>query len=288
MNKTLILISLMLLAVGCTPTPVPDPSPTNPPRMKVSRSKQHAQAAMMSTVAAAAEAPMGMRVDIYQLQVPYGTVSRNEKFWKRIDEQCVDVGTYDLLYKNGVRAGQASIEEWEYFRQVMQEYPAVTNSNSLVAAENKPVELAVRKEVASQEIFYFDKTNLLQGKSYDACENLITLTFQHAPRKPQTMRVVVCPVVRSKIKRLEYSPLNNEIPVEYTAPERLYNVNLRTDVAVDHFLVVAPSPESTWPTSIGNKFFVTDGVAEQMENVLLVVPKSIRIEQTPLTAGVVK
>jgi len=75
------------------------------------------------------------------LQVPYGTVSRNEQFWKRVDEQCVDVGTYDLLFKNGVRVGQAPISEWDYFRQVMEAHPAVTKANTLVGVEGKPIEL---------------------------------------------------------------------------------------------------------------------------------------------------
>src|SRR6476660_3215963 len=41
--------------------------------------------------------PTSVHVDLYQLSVPYGTVSRNEKFWKRIDENCVDPTTYDTL-----------------------------------------------------------------------------------------------------------------------------------------------------------------------------------------------
>ena len=38
-----------------------------------------------------------MRLDVYVLTVPYGTISRNEEFWRRVYEQAVDVGTYDLL-----------------------------------------------------------------------------------------------------------------------------------------------------------------------------------------------
>ena len=117
------------------------------------------------------------------------------------------------------------------------------------------------------------------GKSFDGSDNLLTVTFQQAPRKPQTMRIAVCPVVRSKIKRLEFSPLNKAQEITYTAPERLYDLNLKTDVPADSFLIVAPSDEATEATSIGNNFFITEGAAERMENVLLIVPRSIRIEQ---------
>jgi hypothetical protein len=215
------------------------------------------------------------------LQVPAGTVSRNEKFWKRVDEQCLDPVTYDLLYKNGVRVGEAPIAEWDYFRQLIADHPAVATASDLVAAESKPVEFTVRKDIVGQTIFYYDRANQLVGKSFDASENLITIAFQQAPRKPQTMRVVLCPVVRSKYKRLEFSPLNREMEITYTAPERLYDLNLKADVPVDNFLIVAPSSDASLPTSIGNSFFTLDGPAERLENVLLIVPKSIRIEQVP-------
>ena len=245
---------------------------------------QKGQASLVSTVASAAEMPNALRVDLYQLQVPQGTVSRNEKFWKRVDEHSLDPETYELLFKNGVRVGQAPIAEWDYFRAVMEQYPAITKGTSMVAAENKPIELSMCRDIPGQEIFYFNSSDELEGRSFDACENIIAVTFQQAPRQANTMRVAMCPTVRCVHKRLELSPLNNEVEVSYTAPERLYDLNLRTDVPLDNFLIVAPSAEaSRRRTSIGNHFFITQGTAERMENVLLIVPRPIRIieEATP-------
>src|SRR5690348_9537112 len=45
--------------------------------------------------------PLKVYMDVYQLSVPLGSVSRNEDFWKRLDENVIDVGTRDLLLKNG-------------------------------------------------------------------------------------------------------------------------------------------------------------------------------------------
>jgi hypothetical protein len=102
--------------------------------------------------------------------------------------------------------------------------------------------------------------------------------MQSAPRKADTLRLALCPVVRGTRKRLEYSAMNNELgDVTYSHPERLYDVNLRVDVPVDRFLIIAPSGQATWPTSIGNSFFITEGAAEKMETVLLIVPKPIRL-----------
>jgi hypothetical protein len=274
---------LLTSATGCQPpppTPIP-PGPTDTPKMRAAKARQRGQVAISSSVAHAAELPQGMRVEIYQLQVPFGTISKNAEFWKHIDENAVDVGTYELLLKNGVRVGQAPVAEWQYFRDIMSKYPAITQQASLVAAEAKPVELPVRKQIVSQDLFYFDAKNRMQGQSFDACENIINLSFQQTPRRTDAMRVTLCPVVRAQQKRLEWSPLNNELEITYTAPQRFYDLNLRTDVPIDSFLIVAPSSEATWPTSIGNNFLVTPGDADRMETVLLVIPAAIRIELAP-------
>jgi hypothetical protein len=291
--QTIILAALGLSSLSlsaCQPPgmpPSPAPSPADPPKMSAnfsssSSSALHtAQEAGSSAAAYTAEIGSGLRVDIYQLQVPLGTISRNTEFWKHVDEHSVDPGTYDVLLKNGVRVGQAPVGEWDYFREIMSRYPALTKQTSLVAAESKPVELKVVKEQPFQDLWYFDSAGRLQGQSFDAAENLIALSFQQAPRKSNTMRVTMCPLVRSKQKRLEYSPLNNEMEVTYTHPQRLYNLNLRTDVSAERFLIVAPSGESTWRSSVGNNFFVIEGDTERMENVLLIIPAPIKLERVP-------
>jgi hypothetical protein len=262
---------------ACQPPPqVPNAPPPNPnprmdkPKMLVQRGP--AQPAALS------DAPRQLQVDLYQLQVPYGTISRNTQFWKRVDEQAVDVTTYDLLFKNGVRVGEAPIADWDYFRQVMEEHPAVSKGNSLVGQVGKPVELPLRKEVHGQDIFYFDRDNLLQGRTFEESENVICLTMLSAPRKADTLRLALCPIVRGTRRKLEYSAMNNELgEVNYAHPERLYDINLKVDVPTDHFLIVSPSGQATWPTSIGNTFFVTEGAAEKLETVLLIVPKPIQL-----------
>ena len=291
--KYLAILTMTAAALmGCHPgtgTPqVPPPAP-NPPSMSSAKAAPDSEPMKMmqrgqSSIASAAAAPVGMRVDLYQLQVPLGAVSRNEKFWKRVDEHCVDPGTYDLLYKNGIRVGQAPIADWDYFRQVMEQYPAVAKQSSLVAGEGKAVELSVRKGMPSQDIWYYNADNVLEGKTFDACENIIALTFQPAPRHAGAMRVALCPTVRNTQKRLQYSANNNEVEVTYAAPQRMYDLNLKTDVPIENFLIVAPSSDAARRTSIGNGFFITTGTAERLENVLLIIPRSMRVEEVSAPA----
>ena len=280
MKRLMVVAVLTLSAAGCPPaTPAPPGPPApRPPTMTMQRGRGSASMAALRA-SAAAQAPVQMQLDLYQLVVPFGTVSRNEQFWKRVDEQAVDIATYDLLLKNGVRVGVAPVAEWGRFSDTMQEHPAQTKVNTLVGASAKPVELPMRKELRWQNIFYFDRRSQLQGRTFERCENLMTMTVQSAPRKADTMRVAITPMVRGQRKMLEYSATNNELgEVAYVAPERFYDLNLRVDIPPDHFLVVAPSEQATWPTSIGSSFFVTDGAAERMETVLLIVPTTVHFE----------
>ena len=54
-----------------------------------------------------------------------GTISRNDAFWKRIDEHCVDVATVENLAKNGFRVGLAPLTEWEHLNSLIQQNPDI-------------------------------------------------------------------------------------------------------------------------------------------------------------------
>jgi hypothetical protein len=262
-------------------TPATQASPLQPPatQSKPFQPPQFSQSFSASTGISLGDVPTAIEMTLYKITVPYGTVSRNEKFWKRIDESVVDITTYETLFKNGIRVGEAPTSEWDDFRKLLAGNPAVTQINSLVSVDGKTADLPVRKEISSQDIFYFDSANELHGRSFDACENIMTAVLRPAPRKKNTVRLTLCPVVRSKQKRLEYNPTGGkEGEFVYSAPEHLYDLNLRVDVPVDSFFIVAPSGEATWPTSVGNRFLVNNAAAERTETVLLMVPRIVNVQ----------
>src|SRR5215212_7519753 len=67
-----------------------------------------------------------VNLSIYHLRVPIGTVSGSDEFWKRVDEHAVDVSTYDVLFKNGIRVGKAPISELESFLKMLDRNPMQT------------------------------------------------------------------------------------------------------------------------------------------------------------------
>lgn len=223
------------------------------------------------------EARVMTRLDVYALTIPFGTVSLDENFWKRVDETKLPPDTYDVLFKNGMRVGLAPTAEWEFFREIISRYPSVTQQGDYAANDGKAIEMSVRKDIESQTIFYVDAANRLQGRSYDRCEDLFSLTFHPSMRNPGAIRIAMAPLVRSQRIRIEYDSQNVGNEVQYVSPERLYDLNLKTEIPAEHFLIVALSREGRWPTSIGSTFLTSAGPAEQLERVLLLVPRVVKL-----------
>jgi hypothetical protein len=226
-----------------------------------------------------------VQLDVYQLVVPLGAISRSEEFWKHVDEQSVDVGTYDLLRKNGWRLGLAPTAEWNYFRDIIDAYPASSKPTGISAAPGGgggAMEMMMKHGVPYQNIFYFTDANALFGRTYEECDNLLNITLQQAPRKAGEARITVCPTVRGIRKRFEVVNRDNEKEreIRYVHPERLYDLNCQVDVPIGQFLLIAPSPEVKWQTSLGATFLVQDGPAERLEQVLLFVPHVAELEET--------
>src|SRR5688572_27677852 len=122
--RTLLISACALALVGCSasnnggeaaaPTAKGKSSATPP----VPRKDKDPVFATDVADAAPARAPI-VRLDVFRPILPLGAISRSEEFWKHIDEQRIDVGTYDLLRKNGWRLGIAPNAEWPYFRDIL-------------------------------------------------------------------------------------------------------------------------------------------------------------------------
>ena len=212
------------------------------------------------------------QVDVYQLAVPFGTFSGNEEFWKRINEQCVDVATYDLLYKNGIRVGEAPLSEIQSFRKYIAEVTPAQRL-SVTASDVRNVEVPMKKDLPEQVIFRFDEENKPIGHSYDRCENVMSIAFQPTPRKPGFLRLTLCPVVRSQKRVLQVNARNELQEFAFVNPERLYDLNLTADIPRDSFLIVTASTDAARNNSVGQAFLTLDGPAQRMEQVLLILPK---------------
>src|SRR5690242_7869766 len=113
-------ILCLLVIAGCTP---PATTPPPPQARDGDGAPLKAMAQPIPTNAprdAAAAQQIVFHVEMFLLTPPQGTFSTNEEFWKRIDEQCVDPATDDLLQRNGVRVGVAPLSELSNFSKYLE------------------------------------------------------------------------------------------------------------------------------------------------------------------------
>jgi hypothetical protein len=223
------------------------------------------------TIAGVTRQPL-LQLEVYQMALPVGAVSRSDEFWKHVEEQRLDPATYDLLLKNGVRVGVAPNDDWDYFREILFRNHAQTATGVATASGGGTVELSMKKSVPEQNIFYLDDVGELHGRTYEHCEDLLGISFYPEPRHPGEVLLTVTPTIRSLRTYYQYSVQENETEIKEVRPEFLYQLNLRIVIPADSFLVISPSRESKWPTTLGNTFFHVDGKAEQLEQVLVLAP----------------
>lgn len=293
--RTAVLAIAVLLAAGCeawkwpgdpaanppAPTTQPSaekPAPSTQPYMVPSPTPLVAQARPRQ--AKPADPPVVTRpvvsLTVYHLSVPFGSVSGSEAFWKRVDEQAMDIAVHEVLYKNGLRVGRAAFADFEQFLQMLQTGPVQAKPSSYISANVKTVELTMKRGVAQQIIYDFDARNTMTVRSYDDSDNLLVVEFQPIPRRAGDVRVSLCPMVRALRKRLTAIGDVETREISYRSPERYFEMNLRTDLPLDKFLVLAPSPEARSSMSLGHNFLVHDSGAGRMEDVLLILPQPLQ------------
>jgi hypothetical protein len=219
-------------------------------------------------------------LEIFQINVPAGTVSASEPFWKHVDEQNLDPAVYDLLYKNGMRAGTAPVNDWEWFRGILRAGQTLTKPTSYQGGqEPTSAEIMLKADLPEETVFYFNRRNMFEGRTYDRSQNVLTMEFAPVPRRPGDVRVRLCPMVRSWRSEFVITGDGDQRKISYIRPEFYYDLSLEADIPLGHFLIIGPSPESAWKASLGHAMLVHDGVAGRMEQVILVVPRPFRMDR---------
>src|SRR5688572_9197238 len=118
MKRAFIVTCALFAIAGCrTPEPPPPPQPMPPqPRTLAAATKPTSRPSVELPKSLAFNPPkvtakrigpapkdppppiqLATRFEIYDITMPAGAVSRSEVFWKIVDEEQVDPGTYDVL-----------------------------------------------------------------------------------------------------------------------------------------------------------------------------------------------
>ncbi len=224
-----------------------------------------------------------VHLDIYYLDLPPGSVAQNSEFWKRVNEESVGVVSRDLLEKNGIRAGIVPRSESAFFSSFFNALPHPPLRRSRVdGLHAETIKLEMETPFDRQDLFIFtSQQEQPQGRSYDSGSNNLILNFGPAPRDPSAVRVTVCPVVHSDRPRMQFTPRNREIQTHESETDHIYDLSLTADIPEDSFFIIAPSADAARRTSIGGAFLTKSDATQRREQVILIVPTFLRVDQQP-------
>jgi len=249
----------ILLVGGCAPQPV---SPPPPPVAQTDPPPSIPQTQPDSAI---------IDLSMFQIFVPAGSISRNRDFWGYLAiAGGLDQSECDLLDRNGVRVGVGDVDDWSSLRTIIDKAGAQTLQGRVIGVGTKGHEIPVSDNLPGQTLFYFDQHGL-SGHVYDACQNILVLSYEAAPQGSGAVRLQLCPLVRNQAERLDTTAVNTRHVWEYTHDQRLYDMGLSVDLAPRKFLVVGPSPQSGRSTSIGHQFFTQEATTQRREMIMIFV-----------------
>ncbi len=213
---------------------------------------------------------------MYQLQMPFGANSRDDAFWKLVDEDVLDVPTSILMNSNGLRVGRARIADWPVFLKILGRESAIKIAEHRITAEPgvEDARLDMSEELPEELLYIYDEHGLTM-RSFDDCQNRMSLAFQWAPRKPLTIRLTVCPLVVAWRTRFDYALSDEPPPTKYLQRENFYDLHFCADVSPGEFLVVGASTATRDPNRIGSRFLTRDGPNQRYEELLILVGKPV-------------
>ena len=210
---------------------------------------------------------------VYMLDLPRGQVSSNEELWRRIDEQALAPGAYDVLYANGVRVGVAPVTEIEHVSDTLGITDAPTRDVVAMSLGRQVEELEVATNIDEQTLFWFDAAKRHKGQTFQDCENLLSVGFEPTPGRLQSVRLSIAPVVRALRQRTVITSSGEDRTVTRVRDQTLFDLSLRADVPLGWFLIIAPSDETRWQTSLGRQFFCHERDGELYERVYVIIPR---------------
>jgi hypothetical protein len=270
-------LSVVLVLAGCVPPQPPAPTPPTPHVIAGDSVAPPAGAdAGPALTSTGAMAPI-----IYRLQVPFGANSRDDAFWKLVDEDVVDVPTGRRLNLNGIRTGRGKVADWPQFLKILTKESANKIGQAQILAQSAygDAKYPMTDTMSEELVLIFDEHGLTM-RSFDDCINEFSMAFAWAPRKPRTIRVTICPVVIATKTRADYAMNNNPPPERVLNRENFYDLNLCSDIAPGEFLVMGTSRETEDQNRVGSRFLTQDGPNERFEELLIIVGDSVPMVQS--------
>lgn len=216
--------------------------------------------------------PATLRMRIYQLTLPLGAFSLNEKIWRQLDEDTLDSATTVLLAQNGLRAAVGPQDRWSAIYKIL-EGPGTSFQEYLCQTDGRSaVQVITRQNLPEQTIFYVDRDFTALGRTFDRCDNAMRLSMSRL-KESSDMLVQVEPFVI--LGTIGVNRDERDLGVVRTTHQQeqtFHNLRVETRLAGKNFLVLAPLNPKTNAFSVGTHFLSDSEKVPPTETVLIFVP----------------
>lgn len=273
-HHALAILSSAVLS-GCVVTPekqaASQPTPS-PDATAVTATEAPVNAPQMDALPTAQRV---FQIQMYRFSMPAGTISQNPAFWKPADETFLGFNTHEVLNKNGLRVGRVPLADVQALLGELQDSEV---AQDIVIGPGGTKEIEMRTNVPAQTIFWYDIRDAhLEGQSFARSQNLYVVAYHQLPRRPDKIYVSFAPAVRELRPQLRMD--NGQ--VQWTPPDTIYALGIGCELGQDECVVIAPSPVATSVSSVlGAAFLIENGPAQQMERVMVIVPRVRNVVQT--------
>lgn len=216
--------------------------------------------------------PNTLRMRIYQLILPVGTFSLNEKIWRQLDEDTLDSATSVLLAQNGFRAGTGVQEHWTNIYKIL-DGPGTSFREFLCQTDGRTsVQIVTRQNQSDQNIFYVDKDGQNLGRTFELCDNALRLSLSRQ-QDSSDMKVQVEPfVITGTVDIARHNVETGIVRTTRQDEQTFHNLRIETVIAANKFLILAPLNPKKNPFSVGTRFLSDSDQIPATETILVFVP----------------
>lgn len=215
------------------------------------------------------------RVTVYQITLPVGSFSTNDKIWAQLNEDAVDSKTTVMLAQNGLRAGTGPVGRWPSISKLLTDMPNTKTQPFIYQTDGRAtVNVVTRAGVTDQIVVSIDRDLQQQGRTFERCDNGFRLAMRPVKNKPELV-VQLEPIVTLGTVNVIRTGLEQGITrTGFSSEESFPDLNLAATLTAEQFLVVSPMDPKTSPFSVGTLWLSDQEKAPATETVLVFVPSA--------------
>jgi hypothetical protein len=225
-----------------------------------------------------------VRLRLYTLEVPVGTISATEEVWSYLDEQALGARKNLTLGLNGLRVGLGRGEDWPDVAQAISRLTGrkLAESQSRLLP-GRTAHLRLKKDAAPRTIFLFREDRTLTGKDVPFGDYVMTFTCGVNPHKTDEVLLTGLPQLRTVIDVPK--PYRQDGVIGWERGPRFDSFAptlFQLSVPEGGFILMGPGSQSRRASSLGRHLMVKHRQGMPFETILVVVPE---LFSAPMVSG---